>query len=453
MSDAFVIENDKLVRYQGEDEDVVIPDGVTQIGEKAFSNCRSLKSITIPDGVKTIGRRAFDNCTDLISVSIPQSVTDIREHAFYGCRKLRSVDLPEGITRIDEWTFSGCQSLERVTIPNSVTNIQAFAFHNCYQLSDITIPNGVTIIGDGAFYHCSRLKSVEIPETVVYLGDSSFSDCSGLADENGMTIIRGILYDYSGKEEEVVVPDGVQVIGCHAFHSWDIKRVILPQGLKRISSDAFRCFQLEEITIPDGVEEIGIRAFSGCGYLEKVEIPNSVTCIETNAFEDCDKLRIVRSPLKPVTKDAIFALFLSDNQESSSKSKMRYYAFSSKAYTDNLADFAKPGSWKKYDLELINNGPQYKYRVETRLVGALGRLLEPVELTGGNAVMLKELLTKNIRKMIPVAEAIKCPEMIKALFDLGIVNTQNEKAFRKQLSGSAVPEIKELAGTELAANM
>ena len=56
---------------------------------------------------------------------------------------------------------------------------------------------------------------------------------------------------------------------------------------------------------------------------------------------------------------------------------LSYFAFASKADSDNLTDFAKSGSWSMYDQELINNGPKYKYKMPVRLVGALGRLLDP----------------------------------------------------------------------------
>ena len=73
----FEIKNGVLVKYTGAGGDVVIPDGVTGIGDHAFCECTSLTSITVPNGVTTIGDYMFHSCKSLTSVTIPDSVTSI----------------------------------------------------------------------------------------------------------------------------------------------------------------------------------------------------------------------------------------------------------------------------------------------------------------------------------------------------------------------------------------
>jgi hypothetical protein len=63
-------------------QNTVVPTTVTRIGELAFYECSSLKSIIIPNSVETIGESAFYGCTGLVSVTIPSSVTTIEEYAF-----------------------------------------------------------------------------------------------------------------------------------------------------------------------------------------------------------------------------------------------------------------------------------------------------------------------------------------------------------------------------------
>ncbi|MDE5898024.1 MAG: leucine-rich repeat domain-containing protein [Treponemataceae bacterium] len=80
--DAMVIKDGVLVRWRGAEGDVAIPNGVTSIGEDAFSGCTSLERITIPAGVTSIGRSAFSRCKSLASITIPAGVTSIGSYAF-----------------------------------------------------------------------------------------------------------------------------------------------------------------------------------------------------------------------------------------------------------------------------------------------------------------------------------------------------------------------------------
>ena len=100
----------------GTTEKVVVPNSVTNIGERAFSGCISLTSVTIPNSVTSIGRGAFYNCTSLTSVTIPNSVTSIGEYVFWGCSGLVFVKIP----RIFEST------LDRMGIGRMETKVKFF---------------------------------------------------------------------------------------------------------------------------------------------------------------------------------------------------------------------------------------------------------------------------------------------------------------------------------------
>ena len=109
---------------------IIIGDGITTIGSRAFYTCSALISVTIPNSVTEIGDRAFEGCSALTSVTIPNSVTTIGEGAFVDCR-LTSVTIPNSVTEIGDRAFEGCSALTSVTIPNSVTKISDLAFYNC----------------------------------------------------------------------------------------------------------------------------------------------------------------------------------------------------------------------------------------------------------------------------------------------------------------------------------
>ncbi len=159
---------------------ITIPDGVTSIGIMVFYNCTSLTSITIPDSVTSIGNSAFNSCTSLTSITIPDSVTRIGKYAFYDCSSLTSITIPDSVTSIGESVFSFCSSLTSITIPDSVTSIGNSAFYGCSSLTSLTIPNSVTSIGYAAFYDCSSLTSITIPDSVTSIVESAFEDCTNL---------------------------------------------------------------------------------------------------------------------------------------------------------------------------------------------------------------------------------------------------------------------------------
>ena len=118
---------------------VVIEDGVTSIGNYAFSDCSSLTSITIPDSVTSIGYYAFFYCTSLTSITISDSVTSIGNYAFFYCRSLTSITIPDSVTSIGNYAFSNCTNLTSIKIPSSVTSMDSKAFYNCSSLKTISL--------------------------------------------------------------------------------------------------------------------------------------------------------------------------------------------------------------------------------------------------------------------------------------------------------------------------
>lgn len=274
----FVIEDGVLTSYMGAGGDVVIPDGVTSIGDSAFAYCGSLTSVEIPDGVTSIEHAAFRECENLTSVKIANSVTRIGASVFDGCSNLEDIELPTGITSIEYGVFSGCSKLADVEIPNSVMNIGQSAFTGCSNLTSIEIPDSVTSVGQSAFNGCSSLTSVDISTSITRIEAYLFAGCSNLTS--------------------IEIPENVTYIESHAFQNCNnLVSIELPQNIGNIEMGVFSgCSSLESIEIPAGALYIGNFAFQNCSNLTSIEIPESVSAIGESTFSGCKKLENVVLP-------------------------------------------------------------------------------------------------------------------------------------------------------------
>ena len=130
-----------------------------EIGEKAFTDCSRLTSLTLPVGITSIGYDAFAYCSGLTSLTLPAGITSIGEYAFSRCSGLTSLTLPAGITSIDKYAFSGCSRLTSLTLPAGITSIGEFAFSYCSGLTSIYVyAEKVPRIGRYAFEGCASRK-------------------------------------------------------------------------------------------------------------------------------------------------------------------------------------------------------------------------------------------------------------------------------------------------------
>ena len=160
--DGFLLNKDGTVLVQGVNGvEVMIPEGVTAIGEAAFEDCSRLEAVEIPNSVTDIGGWAFSGCDSLMDVEIPGCVTNIGEEAFSFCR-LRRVSIPGGVKTIGARAFDGCWKLEGLEIARGVESIGREAFSDL-SLTTVTIPDSVTDVGEGAFVDCGELREVWLP--------------------------------------------------------------------------------------------------------------------------------------------------------------------------------------------------------------------------------------------------------------------------------------------------
>ena len=313
-------------------KEIILEDGITSIGNYAFSGCTGLTSITIPDGVTSIGNYAFSSCTGLTSITIPDSVTSIDKDAFSDCTGLKELTMPCS-AEIGSNSFSECSNVEKVTLTkgtgkmndydssrsytpwyiskdnikeiileDGITSIGNYAFSDCTGLTSITIPDDVTSIGSSAFSGCTGLKELTMPCSVKYKY-TSFFECSSI-EKITLTKGTGKMNDYDSSRfytpwyiskdniKEIILEDGITSIGNHAFSDCTgLTSITIPDDVTSIGSSAFSgCTGLTSITIPDGVTSIGDFTFSDCTGLTSITIPDGVTSIGDCAFSDCTGL-------------------------------------------------------------------------------------------------------------------------------------------------------------------
>lgn len=197
--------------YREEIREIVIDEGVTEIGDYAFYNLAYVRKVEIPDGLLSIGYCAFQYMSNITKITIPASVGSIEQPAFACCSSLEILfvekDNPsfctiESVLYSKDMTELLCYPAGKsdavFTTPKGVTTIQREAFRDCYDLISVEIMEGVTTIETGAFWDCWQLSSACISESVTYIGADAFGDSWREADE--ACILTDVIYD--GTEEQ-----------------------------------------------------------------------------------------------------------------------------------------------------------------------------------------------------------------------------------------------------------
>ncbi len=180
------------------------------------------------------------------------------------------------------------------------------------------------------------------------------------AADSDFVIEDGVLTEYNGPGGEVVVPDGVTVIGRNAFAGReDVTGVDLPDGVTKIEAMAFERTGLVTIDMPDSVTEIGDSSFNSCKNLFNVRLSKNLKTISAYAFQYCDNIYFVKIP-KGVTSIGMDAFSSCKNlggiEVPSSVTEIRGFAFNK---SSNLRVVFYAGS--KSDWEKISIGDNKEF--------------------------------------------------------------------------------------------
>lgn len=132
FSSDFEVVGGNLKKYNGKDINVNIPDGITAIGERAFTGL-AIESVTFSDTVREIRG-------------------DFLTGAFSECNYLKEIIFPKNIQIIGHSAFSDCKSLKKITFMNNDIKIESRAFINCESLEYVFISNYEDLVFRGSFW-------------------------------------------------------------------------------------------------------------------------------------------------------------------------------------------------------------------------------------------------------------------------------------------------------------
>jgi hypothetical protein len=301
-----------------------VPEGVTAIGDSAFSYCLQLTNIVLPASLVALGPSAFANCRSLAEIQLPPQLKVIAEKTFYGCDQLARVDFGTGVTTIQGFAFRYCPSLEQVVLPDSVVKLEDSAFEICSKLRGATLGRGVREYSALSFFDCPLFQTVEVAAENPY-----YASQDGVLFDKAFTQL--IYYPLGRTNASYEPPLSVTAIGTNAFvhcaylrtmscgnvaaigysaFSYSSLEVLTNAGaLKTIGEYAFAgCDRLKSVTFSPGLESIGGSAFGACAKLPEVDLPASVTHLGNNAFAQCTALsRVTLSPGISTISERAFA--------------------------------------------------------------------------------------------------------------------------------------------------
>lgn len=151
---------------------------VTGIGDDAFHDCPTLRTVKMPSTIKYIGANAFYKCEKLDSIPLSKNITHIGYKAFNCCYNLARMEIPNGVTSIADEAFMA-SGLKYLYIPNTIVEIGEHVFSACNDLMSVTFEEGLTTIGVANFQYAA-FAMISLPSSITNIGNAAFYGCSNI---------------------------------------------------------------------------------------------------------------------------------------------------------------------------------------------------------------------------------------------------------------------------------
>ncbi len=279
-ADGSTVTNAPWDKYRSEVVAIVIREGVTSIGDYAFTECPQLVTMDIPASVAGVGSYATYGSNNLADVYYGGTEGQWHEVGIAdGNDPLLNANMHfqgevSGVTwRYDAPTktlyIEGNGPMDDYTISSNGSSAPWMSYKT--QMQTLIIENGVTSLGDYAFHDCASLTGVEIPDSVVAIGEYAFSGCSNLY--------------------QISIPDSVTTINVGAFARAGLTNAYIPGSVTNLGNGLFNsCASLTNVDFGDGITSISQSMFMNCSSLTSIAVPVSVTSVGDAATMGCSKL-------------------------------------------------------------------------------------------------------------------------------------------------------------------
>ena len=272
---------------------VVFPEGFTTLGEYTFKATDSLPSalvsVSLPSTLQAIGQRAFTYCGSLEELIIPEGITEIPIEMANYTTSLKTLKLPSTIKIIGQQAFRSSNLSNGIIVPEGCTEIVKYAFRGC-SAAYVELPSTLETVGEYAFAENEVLTT--LCSKAPMIGDYMFKDCFNLefVTLENTKVIKKQAFNMTNpniaKISKLALPEGLTTIGEYAFVRLSITELITPSTLSTVDKYAFAyCKSLKKVVVLGPT--IGTSMFAdGGNTLEELVLTNRLTSVGSGAFSN-----------------------------------------------------------------------------------------------------------------------------------------------------------------------